>query len=62
MPLKIGFLLVGNSAERSRKIRFIAPETVRKFCGKFAEISRKFFCNDPFPNDPTSILLRCWVF
>ena len=32
---------------------------MRKFCGKFAEISRrlrKIFCNDPFPNDPISEL------
>ena len=25
--------------------------------GKVAEILRKFFCNGPFPNDPTSELL-----
>ena len=34
---------------------------MRKFCGKFAEISRnlrKFFCNDPLPNDPISFLLN----
>ena len=33
---------------------------MRKFCGKFAEKSRKFsdeFCNDPFPNDQISELL-----
>ena len=34
---------------------------VRKGCGKFAEISCKFWthsCSDPFPNDPTSELLK----
>ena len=47
----------GNSAESSRKIRFIAPrkgvESLRKFRGNL----RKMFCNDPFPNNPISELL-----
>ena len=54
-----GFLrkVCGNSAESSRKLRFIAPgkgaEILRKFRGNL----RKMFCNDPFPNDPISELL-----
>ena len=55
-----GFLrkVCGNSAESLRKLRFIAPgkgaEILRKFRGNL----RKIFCNDPFPNDPISELLR----
>ena len=51
----------GNSAEICKKYVSLRQERVRKFCGKFAEISRrlrKIFCNDPFPNDPISELLR----
>ena len=54
-----GFLrkVCGNSAESSRKLRFVAPgkgaESLRKFRGNL----RKIFCNDPFPNDPISKLL-----
>ena len=33
---------------------------VRKGCGNSAEILRKIFCNDPFPNDPISELLKEW--
>ena len=48
----------GNSAESSRTIRFIAPgkgaEILRKVCGNL----RKIFCNDPFPNDPISVVLK----
>ena len=53
----------GNSAEIlaeiCKKYVSLRQERVRKFCGKFAEISRrlrKIFCNDPFPNDPISEL------
>ena len=46
-----------NSAENSQKFLLLRQERVRKFCGKFAEISRTNFCKDPFPNDPTSELL-----
>ena len=59
-----GFLrkVYGNSAENSRKIRFIAPgkdaEILRKVLRKFRGNLRKIFCNDPFPNDPISELLR----
>ena len=55
-----GFLrkVCGNSAESSRKLRFVAPgkgaESLRKFRGNL----RKIFHNDPFPNDPISKLLR----
>ena len=40
-----GFLrkVCGNSAESSAETTFLLrQERVRKFCGKFAEISRKF--------------------
>ena len=54
----------GNSGENpwnfARKYVLLRQQRVRKFCAKFAEISRKFakiFCSDPFPNDPTSELL-----
>ena len=45
----------GNSAESSRTIRFIAPGKGAEFCGKFAEISRKFaenFLQWPLPERP----------
>ena len=32
---------------------------VRKECGNSAENQRKYFCNNPFPNDPISELLKC---
>ena len=55
---KVFFFFFGNSAESSRKLRFIAPgkgaEILRKFRGNL----RKFFCDDPFPNDPISELLK----
>ena len=44
-----------------QEIRFIASgkgaEILRKVCGNFVEIA-KIFCNDPFPNDPISELLK----
>ena len=58
-----GFLrkVCGNSAESSRKLRFIAPgkgaEILRKFSGNL----RNMFCNDPFPNDPISELLKYFL-
>ena len=55
----------GNFAEICREYVSLHQERVRKFCGKFAEISRrlrKIFCNDPFPNDPISKLLKNKVF
>ena len=54
-----GFLrkVCGNSAEILRKIRgnyvLLRAESLRKFRGNL----RKFFCDDPFPNDPISELL-----
>ena len=52
----------GNSAESSQRTTFYCA---RKGCGNSAESLRKFhgnlrkiFCNDPFPNDPISVLLR----
>ena len=53
-----------NSAESSwlfAKNAFIkGQERVLKCYGKFAEISRNFFCNHPFPNDPISeLLIKC---
>ena len=37
------------------KIRFIASGKGAEFCGRGN--LRKFFCTDPFPNDPISVLL-----
>ena len=50
----------GKFAEIFKKYALVRQERARKFCGKlrnFAEILRKSFCNDPFPNDPISELL-----
>ena len=59
-----GFLqkVYGNSAGTSRKFGKIicsiasgkCAEILRKVCGNFVEN----FCNDPFPNDPISELLK----
>ena len=55
----------GNSAEIMRKVRgnyvLLRQEKVRKFYGslrKFRGNLRKISCNDPFPNDPISELLK----
>ena len=46
----------GNSAERSRKLRFIAPgkgaESLRKVCGNFAEICGNFSAMTPSRTTP----------
>ena len=48
----------GNSAESSRKLRFVVPGKGAESLRKFRGILRKIFCNDPFPNDPISKLLN----
>ena len=62
-----GFLrkVCGSSAENSRKFAKNTFYCVRKGCRNSAESLRKFrgnlqkfFCNDPFPNDPISELLK----
>ena len=54
----MGSLFCGKFAETTfycaRKGCGNSVESLRKFRGNL----RKFFCNDPFPNDPTSELLR----
>ena len=59
----------GNSAENLRKFAKNTFYCVRKGCGNSAESLRKFrgnlrkiFCNDPFPNDPISELLKFVAF
>ena len=51
----------GNSAESSRKLRFIAPgkgaEILRKVCGNFAEICGKFSAMTPSRTTPQ---VNCW--
>ena len=51
----------GKFAEICRKYVLLRQERVRKFCGKLRKFRgklRKIFCNDPFPNDPISELLK----
>ena len=56
--LTYGVVSKGVFAESLRKVRgnyvLLRQERVRKFCGNL----RKIFCNDPFPNDPISKLLK----
>ena len=51
----------GKFAEILRKFLGNTFYCSRKFCGNLQKIGgnfRKFSCNDPFPNDPISELLR----
>ena len=58
-----GFLrkVHGKFAEICKRYVLLRQERVRKFCGKLRKSCRnlrKCFCNDPFPNDPMSELLK----
>ena len=48
----------GNSAESSQKLRFIAPGKGAEIPRKVRGNLRKILCNDLFPNDPISELLK----